>query len=109
MYLALKRVSFFRFLLINMAAKDSAEMHWVPGYEAMPKCQQDGTDVNFIDIAATTLGFVIAFVNLIVVTLIAHDKNLHKATYICICSLAIADLLTGLLLAWNFGLQKVRS
>ena len=107
MCLALSCDAYFRFKLINMPANISSEMYWDHGYEAIPKCQEIGAD--FIDTLAAALGFVIAIINLVVVIIIACDKTLHTVTHICMCNLAIADLLTGLLMIWYFGFQKVRS
>lgn len=54
-----------------------------------------------------TFGIAIFLTNLIVVAAIRRGGHkLHKATFYCICNLAIADMLAGLLLLWIFGLQR---
>jgi len=75
-------------------------------YEISP-CQQDSGGVNEIEVVATTLGFLIMIMNLLAIILIIRNSNLHRAVYFCICNLAVADFLAGLLLFWVFFLQKV--
>lgn len=59
-------------------------------------------------VAAMIFGIAIFFTNLIVVAAIHRGgRKLHKATFYCICNLALADMLAGLLLLWIFGLQRV--
>ena len=73
----------------------------------MTVCRQDNDGTNAVEITATFFGLVIAILNIFVLIVIIRNKNLHKATYFCICNLAAADLLAGLLLLWIFCLQKV--
>lgn len=59
---------------------------------------------------ALTFGLAIFATNLIVVIAIKKGgKKLRKARFYCIANLAFADMLAGLFLLWNFGLQRVSS
>ena len=73
----------------------------------LSECQQDKNSLNVITFPAIITGFTIAIINSVIVYLIVRHKDLHKAIFICICNAAIADLLSGLLLTWVYGFQKV--
>lgn len=71
------------------------------------ECFQDGENGIF-EAVAITFGVAIFLTNLIVVAAVKRGgRKLHKATFYCICNLAVADMLAGLLLLWVFGLQRI--
>lgn len=77
------------------------------GYQ-ITACQQDEEGVSYFEGTALFMGAIIGFMNMIVVIVIARGgRKLRKPTFFCICNLAFADMLAGLLLLWIFGLQKV--
>ena len=78
------------------------------GYEAVV-CQQDEENVSYFEGMALMMGAMIGFMNMIVVMVVAKGGHkLRKPTFLCICNLALADMMAGLLLLWIFGLQKVK-
>ena len=80
----------------------------IQGYE-ITECQQDQEETSLLEVVACCIGGMIGLMNAIVVAVIAKGgRKLRKATFLCICNLAVADMLAGLLLLWIFGLQKVR-
>ena len=71
-------------------------------------CQQDKAGINFFEAIASVTGGIIGLTNMVVVIVISGGgRKLRKATFFCICNLAVADMLAGLLLLWIFGMQKV--
>lgn len=71
------------------------------------QCTQDEHNGIF-EVLAMTFGIAIFVTNFVVVAAIKKGgRKLHKATFYCICNLAVADMLAGLLLLWVFGLQRV--
>ena len=76
-------------------------------YNEQPECKQDKNISNVITVIAIISGFVFAIINAAIVYMIVRHRDLHKTIFIYICNAAIANVLSGLLLAWIFGLQKV--
>nr|XP_039250718.1 uncharacterized protein LOC120328331 [Styela clava] len=69
-------------------------------------CIQD-EHMGIFEALAITFGVAIFITNFVVVAAIKRGgRKLHKATFYCICNLAVADMLAGLLLLWVFGLQR---
>ncbi|XP_078489712.1 uncharacterized protein LOC104266820 [Ciona intestinalis] len=71
-------------------------------------CQQDKAGAGSFEVIATVAGAGIGITNIVVIAAILWGgRKLHKATFFCICNLAVADMLAGFLLLWIFGLQKI--
>nr|CAB3265844.1 sphingosine 1-phosphate receptor 2-like [Phallusia mammillata] len=89
------------------ATAGTSNLPVLAGFELAP-CQQDTEGPGYFEVFASMTGTGIGLTNLIVIAVILWGgRKLHKATFYCICNLAVADMMAGMLLLWIFGLQKV--
>ena len=64
---------------------------------------------GYFEVFASVIGAAISLTNFVVIIVILFGgRHLRKATFFCICNLAVADLLAGILLLWIFVVQRVR-
>ncbi|CAK8698348.1 unnamed protein product [Clavelina lepadiformis] len=90
----------------SMEIGNAGSINLSDGFERVP-CQQDNAAAGSFEIIASVTGTVIGITNLVVIIVIlCGGRKLHKATFFCICNLAFADMLAGLLLLWIFCLQE---